>query len=51
MASFARAEPELAAELDKIGDPGKRSAAEIGFLERYLPRYALNAQRVDLILS
>lgn len=51
MPAFARDEPKVAAELEKIENPEKRSAAEIGLLKRYLPRYALNAQRVDLILS
>lgn len=51
MLSFARDEPKLSAELEKIESPEERSATEIGFLKRYMPRYALNAQRVDLVLG
>jgi hypothetical protein len=48
--TFTRDEALLDAELEKA-DPEKRTAVLVDFMQRYLPRYACNAQRVDLILS
>ena len=48
MLEFARDEPLLDAALEKADSPEKRSAVQVGFLRRYMPRCAFNAQRVDL---
>lgn len=49
--SFARDRALLATEVDKADSPEKRGAIMSDFTRRYMPRYACNAQRVDLILS
>jgi hypothetical protein len=49
--SFARDRSVLEAHLEKAASPEERSAVMADFTRRYLPRYACNAQRVDLILS
>ena len=38
----------LDAAREKSDSPEKRSAIQVEFLWRYMHRYALNAQRVDL---
>lgn len=51
MQAFARDEPLMDAAVEKADSPEKRSAVQVDFLRRYMPRYAFNAQRVDLIPS
>jgi len=50
MLAFARDEPKLAAALEKANGPAERSEIQVHFLRQYMPRYAFNAQRVDLVL-
>ncbi|QKS01178.1 DUF4185 domain-containing protein [Sphingomonas sp. CL5.1] len=50
MLTFARDEPKLTAALAKAKSPAEHSMIQAGFLGRYMPRYAFNAQRVDLVL-
>jgi hypothetical protein len=49
--SFARDRALLEASLEKADTSEKRSAVMSDFTRRYMPRYAFNAQRVDLKLS
>jgi hypothetical protein len=49
--SFARDRSLLDAAIEKAESPEERSAVMADFTRRYMPRYACNAQRVDLILS
>jgi hypothetical protein len=46
--AFARDESTFDAALKKAVDAQQRSAVTIEFFRRYMPRYAFNAQRVDL---
>jgi len=48
IASMARDQSVLDADLKKADGPQARSAIMIDFTRRYIPRYAFNAQRVDL---
>jgi hypothetical protein len=49
--TFTRDSHLLDADMEKADSPEKRTAVLVNFMQRYLPRYACNAQRVDLILS
>ena len=49
--TFTRDHHLLDAEMEKADSPEQRTAVMVAFMQRYLPRYACNAQRVDLILS
>jgi hypothetical protein len=49
--TFAHDEPLMTAALEKADSPEKRAAVQSDFIQRYMPRYACNAQRVDLILD
>jgi hypothetical protein len=49
--TFTRDSHLLDAEMEKADSPEKRTAVLVDFMQRYLPRYSCNAQRVDLILS
>lgn len=49
--AFTRDRAILAASLEKAASPQARSALTADFHRRYLPRYAFNAQRVDLIVK
>jgi hypothetical protein len=51
MLAFARDEPLLDAALSNADTAAKRGRVQGEFLRRYMPGYAFNAQRVDLILS
>ncbi len=46
---FSRDESVLEAELSKADSPQKRGTVQAEFIRRYMPGYAFNAQRVDLI--
>jgi hypothetical protein len=48
--TFARDRPLMEAALDKADNAEKRTTVMWDFTRRYLPRYAFNAQRVDLVL-
>lgn len=47
--AFATDQAKLAAALEKVTDPLSRTRIEADFLRRYTPRFAFNAQRVDLV--
>ena len=47
--TFSRDEPVLDAQLSKADSPQKRGTVQAEFIRRYMPGYAFNAQRVDLI--
>jgi len=49
--AFARDQALLGAALEKADSPEKRSAVMSDFTRRYMPGYAFNAQRVDLVVS
>lgn len=49
--TFARDQAAVEAEIAKAEDAEKRGALMSNLTRRYMPRYACNAQRVDLILS
>ncbi len=51
MDSFARDESLMETQLGKADSAESRSIVQAQFLRRYMPGYAFNAQRVDLILS
>jgi uncharacterized protein DUF4185 len=48
--TFAADEPIMTAALEKAGSPEQRATVQSDFTRRYMPRYAFNAQRVDLIV-
>jgi hypothetical protein len=48
IASMARDQSLLDADLKRAGSPQARSAVMIDYTRRYIPRYAFNTQRVDL---
>jgi hypothetical protein len=48
--TFAADEPLMTAALEKADRPEQRAAIQADFTRRYMPRYAFNAQRVDLIV-
>jgi len=47
--TFSRDESVLDAQLSKADSPQKRGTVQAEFIRRYMPGYAFNAQRVDLI--
>jgi len=49
--AFARDSPLLDASLEKADTAEKRTAVTTDFMRRYMPGYACNAQRVDLLVS
>ena len=49
--AFARDRALMDAALEKADTPEKNAAVMVDFTRRYLPRYAFNAQRVDLALT
>jgi hypothetical protein len=49
MLKFAHDEPLLDAQMAKATTPEQRGTVQAEFLHRYMPSYALNAQRVDLM--
>ena len=49
MLKFAHDEPLLDAAMSQAGTPAKRGLVQAEFLRRYMPGYAFNAQRVDLV--
>jgi hypothetical protein len=49
--TFTRDRHLLDASMEKAASPEQRTAVMVDFMQRYLPRYACNAQRVDLTLS
>ncbi len=47
--AFATDQGQLSTALEKVTDPLSRTRIEADFLRRYTPRFAFNAQRVDLV--
>jgi hypothetical protein len=49
--TFARDEPVMTAALEKADTPERRAAIQADFIRRYMPGYACNAQRIELIVG
>lgn len=49
--AFGRDEALLQAAIERAATPSAKTAAEVDFLHRYMPRFACNAQRIDLLLD
>lgn len=49
--AFGRDEALLAAALEQAQGPQEHSRIEVDFLRRYMPGFAFNAQRIELVLA
>lgn len=48
---FGRDEARMQAAIDAAATPHAKTAVEVDFIHRYMPRFACNAQRIDLRLD